>query len=123
MLHIGGTEILKYIFENLDSLIERTKDKETFDDLHRCLVRDAQSQSEKGFPHMSIRNGITDSTKMCGSKRVGYCFILLCLFHTQLGQKLISMHRTESLKSYKECLKLYLSCTRRCYDLPIHCED
>jgi hypothetical protein len=34
MLHVGGTGILKYIFEYLDSLIEGTKDKETFDDLH-----------------------------------------------------------------------------------------
>ena len=49
---------------------------------------------------------------MCESERVGNCFILLCLFHTQLGQKLISTHRTESLKSYKECLKLYLSFER-----------
>jgi len=68
MLHVGGTGILKYIIEYLDSLIEGTKDKETFDDLHRCLVRVAQCQSERDFPCMSVRNGITDGTKMCGSK-------------------------------------------------------
>jgi len=109
MLFVGGTGILKYIFEYLIFLIEGTKDKETYDDLHRCLVRDAQCQRERDFPSMSVCNGITDGTKMCGSKRVGNCFILLCLFYTQLGQKLIATHHTESLKSYKECLKLYLS--------------
>ncbi len=29
------------------------------------MVRDAQRQSEQDFPRMSIRNGVTDSTKMC----------------------------------------------------------
>jgi hypothetical protein len=56
MLHVGGTGILKYIFEYLDSLIEGKNDKETFDDLHRCLVRDAQRQSERDFPRMSVCN-------------------------------------------------------------------
>ncbi len=37
------------------------------------------------------------------------CFILLCLFHTQLGQKLIATYRTVLLNSYKESLNLYLS--------------
>ena len=87
MLHVSGTGILKYIFENLDNLIAGDIDKETFDDLHRCLVRDAQRQSERDFPRMSVRNGITDGTKMCGSERVGNCF---SLFRTQLGQRLIS---------------------------------
>jgi len=112
MLHVSGTGILKYIFENLENLIAGDIDKETFDDLHRCLVRDAQRQSERDFPRMSVRNGITDGTKMCGSERVGNCFILLCAFHTQLGQRLISSYRTVSLNSYKECLKLYLSFER-----------
>jgi hypothetical protein len=58
---------------------------------------------------MSVRNGITDGTKMCGSERVGNAFILLCLFHTQLGPKLIATYRKVSINSYKECLKLYLS--------------
>ena len=87
MLHVSGTGILKYIFEYLENLIAGDIDKETFDDLHRCLVRDAQRQSERDFPRMSVRNGITDGTKMCGSERVGNCF---SLFRTQLGQRLIS---------------------------------
>ena len=49
---------------------------------------------------------------MCGSERVGNAFILLCLFHTQLGQKLIATYRPVSINSYKECLKLYLSFDR-----------
>ncbi len=104
MLHIGGTGILKYIFEYLDNLIAGDNDKETFDDLHRHLVIDAQCQSERDFPRMSVCNGIMDGTKMCGSERVGNAFILLCLFHTQLGQKLIATYWTVSINSYKECL-------------------
>jgi hypothetical protein len=65
----------------------KKKDKESFDDLHHCLVRDAEQQSERDFPGMSIQNGITDGTKMCGSKQVGNCFVLLCVMHTHSGQK------------------------------------
>ena len=112
MLHVGGTGILKYIFEYLDNLIAGDKDKESFDDLHRQLVKDAQRQSERDFPRMSVRNGITDGTKMCGSERVGNAFILLCLFYTRRGQELIATYRPVSMNSYKECLKLYLSFDR-----------
>jgi hypothetical protein len=61
---------------------------------------------------MSIRNGITDGTKMCGSKQVGNCFVLLCVIHTHSGQKLMCKEmkdRTISLKEIKNCLKLYIS--------------
>jgi hypothetical protein len=34
MLHVGGTGILKYIFEYSANLIAGDKDKESFDDLH-----------------------------------------------------------------------------------------
>jgi hypothetical protein len=80
------------------------KDKESFDDSHRCLVRDAEQQSERDFPRMSILNGITDGTKMCGSKQVGNCFVLLCVMHTHSGQKLMwkeMKDRTISLKKSK----------------------
>jgi hypothetical protein len=109
MLHVGGTGILKYIFEYLENLIAGDIDKETFDDLHQRLVIDAQRQSERDFPCMPVRNGIMDGTKMCGSERVGNAFILLCLFHTQLGQKLIATYRKVSINSDNKCLKLYLS--------------
>jgi hypothetical protein len=46
MLHVSGTELLKYMSDCLEMLISltcnRKKDRETFDDLHRCIVRDAQ---------------------------------------------------------------------------------
>ncbi len=61
---------------------------------------------------MSIQNGITDGTKMCGSKQFGNCFVLLCVMHTHSGQKLMCKEmkdRTISLKKIKNCLKLYLS--------------
>jgi hypothetical protein len=61
---------------------------------------------------MSIQNGITDGTKMCGFKQVGNCFALLCVMHTHSGQKLMwkeMKERTISLKKIKNCLNLYLS--------------
>jgi hypothetical protein len=61
---------------------------------------------------MSICNGITDGTKMCGSEQVGNCFVLLCVVHTHSGQKLMwkeMKDRTISLNKFKNCLKLYLS--------------
>jgi len=56
------------MFECLVMLISLTRsrkqDRETFDDLHRCMVTDAQRQSEQDFPRMSIHNGVTDGTKI-----------------------------------------------------------
>ncbi len=118
MLHVSGTRLLKYMFGCLEGLISlsrsRKKDRESFDDLHRCIVivRDAQQQSEQNFPHMSIRNGITNGTKMCGSEQVGHCFVLLCAIHSQLGQSLLANEMRErriSLQKIIYCLKLYLS--------------
>jgi hypothetical protein len=95
----------------LEASIQK-KDRESFDDLHCRLVRDAEQQSERDFPRMSIRNGITDGTKKCRSEQVGNCFVLLCAMHTYSGQKLMwkeMKDRTISLKKLKKCLKLYLS--------------
>ncbi len=55
MLHISGIGlILKHTVGCLDRLIEGTNskknDNESFDDLHRCIVRDAEQQSERNFP-------------------------------------------------------------------------
>jgi hypothetical protein len=61
---------------------------------------------------MSIRNGITDGTKICGSERVGNCFVLLCVMHTHLGKELMAnamKQRKIPLKRFIECLKLYLA--------------
>jgi hypothetical protein len=64
---------------------------------------------------MSIRNGITNGTKMCGSEQVGNCFVLLCAMHTQLRQSLLATKMRErriSLRKFIYCLKLYLSFER-----------
>ena len=64
---------------------------------------------------MSIHNGITDGTKMCGSERVGNCFVLLCVMHTHLGKELMAnkmKQRKIPLKRFIECLKLYLAYER-----------
>jgi hypothetical protein len=61
---------------------------------------------------MSMQNGITDGTKMCGSEQVGNCFVLLCVMHSHSGQKLMwkeMKDRKISLKKIKNFLKLYLS--------------
>jgi hypothetical protein len=46
MLHVSsGTGLLKHMFRCLDNLIwgpDSKKDKKSFDDLHCCLVRDAE---------------------------------------------------------------------------------
>jgi hypothetical protein len=108
MLHVSGTDVLKHMFGCLDKLIggpnSKKKDKESFDDLHHSLVRDAEQQSEIDFSLMSIQNGITDGTKMCGSEQVDNCFVLLCVMHTHSGQKLTLKEmkdRTISLKNSK----------------------
>jgi hypothetical protein len=115
MLHVSGTGLLKHMFGCLDNLIggpNSKKDKKSFDELDHCLVRSAAQQSERDFPHMSIQNGITDGTKMCGSERVGNCFVLLCVMHTHSGQKLMwkeMKDRTITVKKIKNFPKLYLS--------------
>ena len=115
MLHISGTGLLKYLFKSLCELIgtenSNKKEKEAFDDLHRCLVMDAQRQSEQRMPRMSIRNGITDGTKMCGSERVGNFFILLCVMYTTSGKCLLSDGLSREripLQRFRDCIKLYL---------------
>ncbi len=54
MLHISGTGLLKYLFKSLCELIGtknlNKKEKEDFNDLYRCLVMDAQWQSEQRMP-------------------------------------------------------------------------
>ncbi len=116
MLHVSRTGLLKYIFKCISNLIgsekKNKREKEAFDDLHRCLVGDAQCQSEKQMPRMSIRNGITDGTKMCGSERVGNCFILLCAMYTARGETLLSpglARKNILLTNVRKCIKLYLA--------------
>jgi hypothetical protein len=90
----------------------KKKDRESVNELHSSLVRDAEQQSERDFPPMSIHIGITDGNKICGSERGGNCFVLLCVIHTHLGQKLMwkeMKERNISFKRFKYCLKLYLS--------------
>ena len=56
------------MFASLECLISlaqsKKPDRELFDDLHLCIVIDAQRQSKRDFPQMSVRNGITDGSKM-----------------------------------------------------------
>jgi hypothetical protein len=106
MLHVSGTGLHNHMFGCLDNLIggPNSEKKESFDDLHHCLVRDAEQQSERDSPCMSIQNGITDGTKICRSEQVGNCFVLLCVMHTHSGQKLMwkeMKDRKISLKNSK----------------------
>jgi hypothetical protein len=50
---------------------------------------DAEQHSERDFPCMSIQNGISYGTKMCCHEKGGNCFVLLCVMHMHLGQKLM----------------------------------
>ncbi len=119
MLHVSRSITLAYsntclvvLIIWLEARIWKKKDKESFDDLHRCLVRSAEQQSKRDFPCMSIQNEIPDGTKMCGSKQGGNCFVLLCVMHTHSGGKMMwkeMKDRTISVNKIKNRLKLYLS--------------
>ncbi len=66
MLHVSGTGSLKHMFGCCENLINGTKSKKdnvSFDCLQCCIVREAEQQSERDFPCLSICNGITDGTK------------------------------------------------------------
>ncbi len=92
--------------------MEQNQKKKSFDDLHCCLVIDAERQSKRDFPCMSIHNGITDSTIMCSSERVGNCFVLLCVMHTHLRRELMAnemKQRKIPMKMFTNRLKLYLA--------------
>jgi hypothetical protein len=47
---------------------------------------------------------------MCGPERSGNCFMLLCVTHAHLGQKLMWKEMKERIIAWKRkiCLKLYL---------------
>ncbi len=52
---------------------------------------------------------------MCGSERVGNCFVLLCVMHTHLGKEFMSNKMKQKkipLKRFITCLKLYLAYER-----------
>ncbi len=119
MLHISGVGLLKYMFASLECLISLTRskkrDQESFDDLHHCIVIDAQRQRERDFPRMSVPNGITDGSKMCGSEQVGNCFAFFCAMYTQLEKNLLAKEMGErgiSWQKFMNCLKLYLAFER-----------
>jgi hypothetical protein len=61
MLHVSGTGLLKHIFVSLCDLIgsekNKTKERDQFDDLHQCLVQDAQRQSEHDYPQCLFKMG------------------------------------------------------------------
>ncbi len=75
------------MFGCLDGLIgaakSKKRDKESFDDLHHCLVINAERQSKRDFPRMSIRNGIIDGTKnVCFRESWEQLCVTLCDAHT-----------------------------------------
>jgi hypothetical protein len=69
-------------------------------------------QSERDIPRMSLRNGVTDGTKMTASECVGNMFILLCAIHTKDGRGIfrggLKAYRI-SLTAFTDCMKLQLS--------------
>jgi hypothetical protein len=70
------------MFGCLDGLIggakSKKRDKESFDDLHCCLVISAERQSERDFPFMSIRNGILMAQKCAVQRelRTALCYFV-----------------------------------------------
>jgi hypothetical protein len=75
--------------------------------LHHNLVVASLKQSERDMPRMSLRNGVTDGTKMTASERVGNMFILLCCaIHTTDGHGIFR----EGLKAYHISLTAFKDC-------------
>jgi len=86
MLHVAGTGTFKYMFSCLSDILGSNttkKEKEAFDNLHQFIASQSTHQSEKDFPRTSVRNGITDNSKMGGMERVGNLAILLCVTYTK----------------------------------------
>ena len=115
MLHVAGTGIFKYMFSCITNILGSTKskkDREAFDKLHQVLASQATHQSELDFPRTSVRNGITDGSKMGGMERVGNLAILLCVTYTKDARDLMRdglRARKTSMKDTRRCMKLKLS--------------
>ena len=61
---------------------------------------------------MSLRNSVTDGTKMTASERVGNMFILLCAIHTKDGREIFRLGLKAYgilLTAFTDCMKLQLS--------------
>ena len=61
---------------------------------------------------MSLRNGVTDGTKITASERVGNMFMFFCVSHTKDGRGIFSKGLDAegiSPKAFKDCIKLQLS--------------
>ena len=115
MLHFAGTGIFKYVFSCLLDILgsDTTKrGKEAFDKLHQFIASQSTHQSETDFLRTSVRNGITDGSKMGGMERVGDLAILLCVTYTKDARMLlrdgIRAKRT-SMNDIRHCMKVMLS--------------
>ena len=115
MLHVSGNGIIKYQFQAVHDLIgpkDSNKNKQDrFDILHQHLVQDGSRQSERNFPRSSVRNGITDGTKMSATERVGNLFVLLCMMYTTSGKKILHRGMVKNhigLNEFCDCIKLQL---------------
>ena len=85
-VHVAGTGIFKYMFSCISNILGSNttkRGKEAFDKLHQVLASQSTHQSETDFPRPSVRNGITDGSKMGGMERVGNLAILLCVTYTK----------------------------------------
>jgi hypothetical protein len=91
---------------------KQQREKEAFDKLHQVLASQSTHQSETDFPRTSVRNGITDGSKMGGMERVGNLAILLCVTYTKDARDLMRdglRIKKTSMKDTQRCMKLMLS--------------
>ena len=80
--------------------------------MHQFLASQSTHQSEKDFPRTSVRNGITDGSKMGGMERVGNLAILLCATYTKDAKTLLRdgiRTNRSSMTDVRHCMKLMLS--------------
>jgi hypothetical protein len=74
LLHTSGSGLIMYMFESLRHHLGGGIDQDYIDQEHIVVSNIIQRQSERDFPHGSMRNGLVDGTKIQSSERKGNLF-------------------------------------------------
>ncbi len=81
LLHTSGSGLIMYMIESLRLHLGGGIDWDYIDQDHIVISNIIQRQSERDYPHGSMRNGLIDGTKIQSSERKGNLFWFLCIAH------------------------------------------
>ncbi len=98
-LHTSGSGLIMYMFESLCTQLGGGKDRDEIDYQHISITNLIKRQSERDFPHGSMRNRLIDGTKYQSSERKGNLFRLMCIAQTSHG--CLVMQRSKGLSNGK----------------------